>query len=272
MFQSIGIIGTGNMGGALAAAIVKGGFSGRLLLCNRDAQKAKALAEKLGCGEVCDNEAAARLADLLLLCVKPQIMPQVLSALAPSFQERKDRFVLCSPAAGMTTEALAALSGGEYPIIRIMPNTPVAVSCGMIQLCSRNASDGEVEAFMRLLSAAGQLDVLDERLIDAACAVSGCGPAFAYLFAEALADGAVACGLPRAQALAYAAKMLEGSARMILETNRHPGTLKDAVCSPGGATIEGVRTLEQGGFRSAVMDAVIAAFEKSKQLGEGAKK
>ena len=108
--------------------------------------------------------------------------------------------------------------------------------------------------------------LIEERLIDAASAVSGCGPAFAYMFAEALADGGVACGLPRAQALKFAAGMLEGAAEMILESGKHPGELKDAVCSPGGTTIQGVRTLEENGFRGAVMDAVIAAYEKTLKL------
>ena len=115
---------------------------------------------------------------------------------------------------------------------------------------------------------AGLVDQVPEGLIDAASCVSGCGPAFAYLFLEALADGGVACGLPRDKALAYAAQMLAGSARMVLETGAHPGALKDAVCSPGGSTIQGVRALEKGGLRAAAMDAVLAAYEKTQELGK----
>ena len=124
----------------------------------------------------------------------------------------------------------------------------------------------ELEAFAALLAPAGLVDPVPEELIDAASAVSGCGPAYAYLFIEALADGGVACGLPRDKALAYAAQMVAGSARMVLESGRHPGALKDAVCSPGGTTIQGVRALEEGGFRAAAMDAVIAAYEKTRAL------
>lgn len=115
----------------------------------------------------------------------------------------------------------------------------------------------------------GQLDELDERMIDAASSVSGCGPAWAYQFIEALADGGVAAGLPRAKAQRYAAQMLLGSARMVLESGKHPGELKDAVCSPGGSTIQGVRLLEERAFRGAVTDAVLAAYEKTKEMGKG---
>jgi len=149
-----------------------------------------------------------------------------------------------------------------------MPNTPAAVGEGII-LCAHNdkVTGDEMTAFMAAFEKAGLLDQIEERLIDAGSALSGCGPAFADLFIEALADGAVAVGLPRAAALRYAAQMLAGSARMALESREHPGALKDAVCSPGGSTIAGVRALEQHAFRAACMDAVIAAYEKTKELG-----
>ena len=268
MFSKIGIIGTGNMGSALAAAIEKGDFDGDLLLANRSTEKAQALCKTLGRGIVAANEQIAQSADLILLCVKPQIMPQVLAPLTDIFKKRNSGFVLCTVAAGLTCENICQLAGGEYPVSRIMPNTPVSLGCGMIQLCSKNTEKQAVDEFIRLLSPAGQIDVIEERLIDAACAVSGCGPAFAYLFAEALADGGVACGLSRKSANLYAAKMLEGAAKMLQNSGKTPGQLKDAVCSPAGATIEGVLALEQAGFRGAVMDAVLAAYEKSVKLGE----
>ena len=151
-----------------------------------------------------------------------------------------------------------------------MPNTPCAVGAGVV-LYDANPLVGEEElaAFTAALSGAGILDRLSEHLIDAGSAVAGCGPAFACLFLEALADGGVACGLPRQKALLYAAQMAEGTARLMLETGQHPGGMKDAVCSPGGSTIAGVRTLEQRGFRAAAMDAVIAAAEKNAALGQG---
>ena len=134
-------------------------------------------------------------------------------------------------------------------MIRIMPNTPASVGEGMIQYCSSNVTAEEEEAFCRLMAPAGRLDPVPESLMDAASCVSGCGPAWVYQFIEALADGGVACGLPRVKAQEYAAQMVLGSAKMVLESGKHPGELKDAVCSPGGSTIQGVRVLEERGFR-----------------------
>ena len=154
----------------------------------------------------------------------------------------------------------------DCPVIRMMPNTPAAIGAGVVQYCGQGVTVEELDDFAALIAPAGLVDPVPEGMIDAASALSGCGPAFAYMFLEALADGGVACGLPRDKALAYAAQMLEGAARMVLESGRHPGALKDAVCSPGGTTIQGVRTLEEQGFRAAAMDAVIAAYEKTVRL------
>ena len=159
--------------------------------------------------------------------------------------------------------------GGALPVIRIMPNTPVAVGEGMTQYCcNAQVSRQTVQEFLQDMRYSGHLDELEERLIDAASALSGCGPAYMYLFIEALADGAVACGIPRGKAMEYAAATMAGAAQMVLTTGLHPGALKDAVCSPGGSTIAGVRVLEQHGFRGAAMDCVAAAYEKNKLLGK----
>ena len=189
--------------------------------------------------------------------------------IGPVLAGRKDRFVLVTMAAGLTMERIAAMAGGDYPVIRIMPNTPCAVGEGVI-LCDANerVTEEELTEFMDDMSGAGVVDRLEERLIDAGSAVSGCGPAFVCLLLEALADGGVACGLPRRKALLYAAQMVKGTAALQLATGEHPGAMKDAVCSPGGTTIAGVRALEERGFRSAAMDAVIAAVEKTKELGK----
>jgi len=161
------------------------------------------------------------------------------------------------------------MAGAEYPIIRIMPNTPVSVGEGMILYDHTDNVPAEaVKVFCEMMRFAGRLDPLPEKLIDAGSAVSGCGPAFACLFLEALADGGVACGLPRDKAMEYATQMLLGTAKLALESGRHPGELKDAVCSPGGSTIAGVRALEQGSFRAAAMNAVEAAFVRTKELGK----
>ena len=266
MFQSIGFIGTGAMGSALARAVAKG--EGRALyLANRTPAKAAALAQELG-GQAADNELVARTCELIFLGVKPQMMADMLAGIAPALAARTGRFVLASMAAGLDARRIQTMAGGEYPVICLMPNTPAAVGAGVIQYYGLGASQEELDDFQRLLTPAGLVDRIDPGQLNAASAVSGCGPAFCAQVLEALADGGVACGLPRQKALAYAAQMAEGTARLMLEGGQHPGVLKDGVCSPGGSTIQGVRALEDRGFRGTVMEAVIAAYEKTLDMGK----
>ena len=268
MYKSIGFIGTGNMGGAIAAAAANSGLAERILLANRTPAKAQALADQLLGAELSGNAAVARECQLIFLGVKPQMMAGMLEKISPVLAQRQDRFILVTMAAGLSCHRIRELAGVNCPVIRMMPNTPCAIGAGVIQYCGLDTALEELESFAALMAPAGLVDPVEERLIDAASAVSGCGPAYAYLFIEALADGGVACGLPRDKALAYAAQMAAGAANMVLESGKHPGTLKDAVCSPGGTTIQGVRTLEERGFRAAAMDAVIAAYEKTLSLGK----
>ena len=228
----------------------------------------RALAETLGavCG---DNEAAARESRYLFLGVKPQMMADMLASIAPALRTRQDRFVLVTMAAGLSIARIQEMAGGAYPTIRIMPNTPASIGAGMILLSASAEVTAEEKAyFQTCMAGAGVLDELPEHLIDAGSAVSGCGPAYVDLFVEALADGGVACGLPRDKAQLYAAQMVLGSAKLILESGEHPGVLKDRVCSPGGSTIAGVQALEQGAFRAAAANAVIAAYQKTLELGK----
>ena len=195
------------------------------------------------------------------------MMADMLADIAPILAERQSRFILVSMAAGLTIADIQEMAGGTYPVIRIMPNTPSAIGEGMIlYTCCKGITKAEEKLFLDSMAGAGRLAAIPESQMDAGSAVSGCGPAFVDLFIEALADGGVACGLPRAQAMEFAAQMVVGSARLVLESDKHPGALKDAVCSPAGSTIQGVRALENAGFRSAVMEAVIAAYEKTKSL------
>ena len=264
---TFGFIGTGNMGGALARAACRRVPSDQVFLSNRTAEKARSLAEELGC-RTADNQAVAESADFIFLGVKPQMMADLLSDIGPTLAQRPSRFILMSMAAGLTIQRLQELAGGPYPVIRIMPNTPAAIGEGMIlYTCGDGVAPDEEQVFLNAMAGAGRFSPLAEHLIDAGSAVSGCGPAFLDLFLEALADGGVACGLPRTQALEFAAQMAVGAGRLVLESGSHPGALKDAVCSPGGSTIQGVRALEAAGFRSAVMEAVIAAWEKNRALG-----
>lgn len=258
---TVGFIGTGNMGAALARAAAKSPLTEQLLLSNRSAEKPRRLAEELG-GTVLDNRGVAQKAEVLFLAVKPQMLADVIGEIRPVLDARRDRVVLVSMAAGWSLEKLGAALG-DRPIVRIMPNIPVSVGAGVTLLCPNGQiSAEELQTVEDLLAASGLVSELDERHLDAAGGVTGCGPAFAAMFVEALADGAVACGLPRREALAFAAQMLKGSAQLLLETGEHPGSLKDRVCSPGGSTIQGVRMLEERAFRAAVTDAVIATYEK----------
>ncbi len=261
-----GFIGTGNMGGALARAVSRKVSPAQVLLSNRTVEKAQALAAELGCQAV-DNQTAAAQADYLFLGVKPQMMADMLAGIAETLARREQAPILVTMAAGLTIESIRQMAGGDYPVIRIMPNTPASIGEGMILYAvGSGVPEDAVEIFLSDMSGAGKFSLLPEHLIDAGSAVSGCGPAFVDLFIEALADGGVACGLPRAKALEFAAQMVLGSAKLVLETGKHPGELKDAVCSPSGTTIQGVRVLEEQGFRAAAMDAVIAAYEKTVAL------
>ena len=261
-----GFIGAGNMGGALAVAACKTTVPCNIVLADHDERKATALAESCDCA-VGDNATVAAESRFVFLGVKPQVLPSLLEELAPEFALRSDRFVVVTMAAGISMDAIVNGLGCRYPVIRIMPNTPVSIGEGMVLYAVNDqvTADDERE-FLSLMSAAGVLDKLDEKLIDAGSAVSGCGPAFAYLFIEALADGGVECGLPRDKALRYAAQTVLGAAELVLCSGKHPGELKDAVCSPGGTTIAGVHALENGAFRNNAMNAVTAAYKRTCEL------
>lgn len=198
MFSSIGFIGTGTMGTAVARAAVNGAQGAPVLLANRTRSKAEAVARELGV-QTADNETVARECGLIFLGVKPQMMEQLLSGLAPILKARTDRFVLASMAAGLDARRIQEMAGGAYPVICLMPNTPVAVGAGVVQYYGVDATEEELSDFQNLLSAAGMIDRVNPDRLNAASAVSGCGPAFCAVFIEALADGGVACGLPQGQ-------------------------------------------------------------------------
>ena len=265
MNYTFGFIGVGNMGGALAAAAKKGNADFSAILSDMNTKKADSLANELGCVSG-DTKSVAETAKYIFLGVKPQVIGAVIDEISPILDTRDDRFVLVSMAAGV---AIDKISRGKYPVIRIMPNVAASVGEAMI-LCAKNGfvTDGEIAEFNRLMSKAGKITELDEKMFDAGCALSGSGPAYVFMFIEALADGAVACGLPRDKAVDFAVQTVLGSAKLMQETGRHPGDLKDSVCSPAGTTIAGVGALENGGFRAATIDAVKAAYNRSIELGK----
>lgn len=261
--MTYGFLGCGNMGGAVARALSQ---STKDIIITDRSGRARQLARELGIG----YGSAGEIADTcgcIFMAVKPPMMAELLLPLRGALQRRKP--LLITMAAGLSISRIEQMAGGPLPVIRIMPNTPVAVGAGMTQYCCNGlVSDAMEAAFLAAMAPSGRLDALEEGLMDAASALSGCGPAYMYLFLEALADGAVACGIPRAKAMEYAAATMAGAAKMVQETGLHPGALKDAVCSPGGSTIAGVRALEQHGFRGAAMDCVAAAYEKNQKLGK----
>ena len=258
-----GFIGCGNMGGAIAKALAKNctDFS----ITDRSG-RAVGLAVELCCGYTSAEEIAQN-AQRIFLAVKPQMMAGMLQPLQPYLLEKKP--TLITMAAGLTMAQIRDMAGCDLPVIRIMPNTPVAVGQGLTLFCANELVEPEeLEDFLKDMSYSGILDPVPETLFDNAGTVSGCGPAYMYMFIEAMADGAVACGVPRKQAIEYAAATMLGAAEMVLQTGQHPGALKDAVCSPGGSTIAGLKALEDGGFRSAVMNCIMAASKRNSELGK----
>ena len=263
--KKVGFIGAGNMGGALCLAASKTDCI--LYVFDPDTAKAQALCDKTG-AILSERDALCATCDLIYLGVKPQMLATVAAELAPALASRSTPYCLVSICAGVTTARLGELFPGAA-VIRIMPNTPVAVGQGMIQYChNAQVTKEQVDTFLYAMQHAGKVDLLDEGLFDAATAVSGCGPAFAYLFADALAKGGTDCGLPYETAAEYAAQMLLGAALMLQNDPRTPEELREAVCSPGGSTIEGVKVMWEMGLENTVRDAVKASYERNKQLGK----
>ena len=261
-----GFIGCGNMGGALALAISKTP-SAKLYLCDTDISKSAPLQLATG-GEIAEIQELPEKCDFIFLGVKPAGIGAVLSTISDALTKKPDCTVI-SMAAGITIEKLESFLKVRSPIIRILPNTPVAVGCGMTLFSANALVSKEIkEQFLDFMKESGKVDEIPEELIDAACAVAGCGPAFAYMFAEALANGGMACGLGSEKSITYAAQMMKGAAEMILKTDKSPKTLRENVCSPGGSTIEGVKVLFEKELPSICKTAVIASYERTKELGK----
>lgn len=264
--MKFGFIGCGNMASAVINGALKKGIVTReeIIASVKTEASAKKVQDTLGISCTTDNLTVAAQADYLFLAVKPQFCEEVARQICES---RKDGQVLVSIAAGKTLAWLKENFGKDKKIIRTMPNTPALVGEGITGVSPDDlATEEEISQVLTLLGSFGKAAVVTEPILDIVGAVSGSSPAFVFMFIEALADGAVAEGMPRKQAYEFAAQSVLGSAKMVLETGLHPGALKDMVCSPGGTTIEGVNVLEKEGMRSAVMDAVRACIAKTKKL------
>lgn len=262
--MKIACIGTGAMGGAIMRAVCKKRNAGDVTVTDKNTEAVKKFAAETGAVFAETNGDAIKDADFIFIAVKPQFLQDVFDDIKDTISPEQ---VVISMAAGVKIEKLEQLAP-NVRFIRMMPNVCAQIGEAMTAVTkSTRISQDEFENAKLILSAAGKVEEVAEKLMDCVTAVSGSGPAFVFMFIEALADAAVKCGMPRAQAYTYAAQTVKGSASLVLETKAHPAVLKDSVCSPAGTTIDGVAALEENGFRSTVIQAVQAAYEKSIALG-----
>lgn len=268
MNKRIGVIGYGNMTSSIIKGVLRNGLveATSILVSNRTPDKLKEANETLGLSITEDNVEVARESDIIIIGVKPYVVEEICSEIRDEITADK---VIVSVAAGVRIEALQEFFIRSVKLVRTMPNTPVSVGEGITAICGNElVSSEEINEIRMIFDACGLSEIVEEKYIDVVSAVSGSSPAFGYMFIEALADGAVLMGLDRKSAYKFAAQAVLGACKMIVETEEHPGKLKDAVCSPGGSTIEGIKTLEKAGFRSAVIEAIEAATKKSGTLLE----
>ena len=268
MKRKIGFIGLGNMASAIIGGLISNKMAKPEEILGYDVYEgamARAV-EKYKITTVTDEKTVAEDANILFLAVKPGVLSQVLPKIGPVI--RKNETIVISIAAGKSLDFLEeGLGRKDLKVVRCMPNTPALVLEGCTGVCTNaNVTDRDLKQVLTTLRAFGKASVVPEKLMDVVVGISGSSPAYVFMFIEAMADAAVAAGMPRGQAYEFSAQAVLGSAKLLLETGRHPGELKDMVCSPAGTTIEAVKVLEEKGFRAAVMDATLACIEKSKNL------
>ncbi|MCI5518400.1 MAG: pyrroline-5-carboxylate reductase [Treponema sp.] len=262
--MKISCIGTGAMGGAIMRAICKKYDVKNIKITDKNVELGKAFANETGATFVSTNKEVLD-ADYIFLAVKPQFLSDVFAEIAGNIPTNA---VVISMAAGVKLEKLENWAP-KARFVRMMPNVCAQIGQAMIAITyNENIKAEEAATVKEILSSAGKVEQVPEKLMDCVTAVSGSGPAFVFMFIEALADAAVRCGMPRSQAYTYAAQTVYGSAGMVLENGQHPAVLKDMVCSPAGTTIEGVAALEKNNFRNAVIEAVTAACDRSIALGK----
>ena len=262
----IGFIGCGNMATAMIKGILDSGkvTAEQMIASAKSDQTREKISSKLGIVVAKTNVEVVDFADVVFLAVKPQYYEEVISEIKDDIRKNQ---IMVTIAPGKTLAWLAERLGSDVKIIRTMPNTPAMVKEGMMGMCKNElVTDEELQQVKEICESFGKAEVVPESLIDVVVGVSGSSPAYVFMFIEAMADAAVADGMPRAQAYKFAAQSVLGSARMVLETGKHPGELKDMVCSPGGTTIEAVRVLEEKGMRSAVIEASKACVKKGKEM------
>lgn len=264
--MKIGFIGCGNMGQAMMWGMLSSGKlkTSEVLVSTKTVTSKENLQRKYGVMVADKNIEVAMLANIIFLAVKPQYYEEVIEEIKPALGENK---ILVSIAPGKSLEWLEEKVGRRIKIIRAMPNTPSMVKEGMTGLCGNDlVTASEFDTICKLFSTFSRAEIVPEHLMDTVTAVSGSAPAYVFMFIEAMADAAVAGGMPRKQAYTFAAQAVLGSAKMVLETGKHPGELKDMVCSPGGTTIQAVRVLEEGGMRSSVIEAMMKCLDISRKM------
>lgn len=264
--MKIGFIGCGNMGQAMLWGMLSSGRvkTSDVLVSTKTLASRVNLQKKYGVDVAEKNTEVAMIADVIFLAVKPQYYEEILDEIKGALWENK---ILVSIAPGKTLAWLEEKAGKRMKIVRAMPNTPCMVKEGMTGICANDlVTATEFDAVCKLFNTFSKTEIVTEQQMDVVTAVSGSSPAYVFMFIEAMADAAVEGGMPRAQAYTFAAQAVLGSAKMVLETDMHPGQLKDMVCSPGGTTIQAVHVLEDKGMRGAVMDAMKACLDKSRNM------
>ncbi|MCI9377980.1 MAG: pyrroline-5-carboxylate reductase [Eubacterium sp.] len=271
MGKTIGFIGCGNMGSAIMNGILNSGLcTPRQITASAHTQATlKRLSHTYGIQVTLDNRQVAQSSDIVFLAVKPHLYKSVIKEIRDCVDEDK---LIVAIAAGLSHSKLDDYFGKPVKIIRAMPNTPAMVAEAMSALTpNKLVSEKDLQAVTTVFESFGKAEIVPESLMDTVTGVSGSSPAYVYLFIEAMADAAVADGMPRAQAYKFAAQSVYGAAKMVLETGKHPGELKDAVCSPGGTTIAAVAKLEETGMRNAVISAQRCCVDKSRKMGKAKK-
>ncbi|MDU4750020.1 pyrroline-5-carboxylate reductase [Clostridium butyricum] len=266
MIKKVGFIGCGNMGSSMVGGLIKSGFlkSEEIIVSTKTEASSKKLRDEFKVATTLDSKTVAKESETIILAIKPNMYKSVVEEIKSELTEDK---LIITIAAGISIENMEEWLGDDLKIIRTMPNTPALVGQAMSAVCpNKNVSEEELKYCINIFESFGECEVLEEKYFDGFIAVAGSSPAYVFMFIEAMADGAVKLGIPRAKAYKMAAQSVLGSAKMVLETGKHPGELKDMVCSPAGTTIDAVVELEKLGFRNSVIQAMDKCAEKSKNM------
>jgi len=264
--KKIGFIGAGNMGGAIIGGMLKANIilPENIIISDLNTSRLENFKKEYGVTVAKDSKELAKSADFIFMAIKPNVFDHVARDIV---SEMRTETVIISIVAGKDIKMMEDLFGSDKRIVRTMPNTPSLANEGMTALCyNQNVTEEEKEEIQMMFDSIGKSQPLPEYLFAASTGICGSSPAYVFMFIEAMADAAVLAGMPRDQSYVFASQAVYGAAKLVMESGKHPGELKDMVCSPGGATIEAVEALEKNGFRSAVMEGVKACIEKSKEM------